>query len=63
MANAWTETRTREYAKYAMQTDFHSDPKVRINRVLVNFEEFYEAFGIKEGDGMYVAPEDRVSIW
>jgi len=24
---------------------------------------FYEAFDIKEGDGMYLAPEDRVRIW
>ena len=63
MANAWAETRTREYARYAMQTDFHSDPKVRINRVLVNFDEFYEAFGITENDGMYVSREDRLSIW
>ena len=63
MAKAWVNTRTREYAKYAMLTDFHSDPKVRINRVLVNYEEFYEAFGIEEGDGMYVPIEQRLTIW
>lgn len=63
MAKAWAETRTREYALYAMNTDFHSDSKVRINRVLVNFEEFYEAFGITEGDGMYVPLEERITIW
>lgn len=63
MANSWAETRLREYAKYAAKTDFHSDPKVRINRVLVNFDEFYEAFGIVPGDGMYVPKEERLSIW
>lgn len=63
MAKAWAETRTREYAIYTMKTDFHSDPKARINKVLVNFEEFYEAFDITEGDGMYVSPEERIKIW
>ena len=26
-------------------------------------KEFYETYGVKEGDGMYLAPEDRVVIW
>jgi putative endopeptidase len=28
-----------------------------------NIDAFYEAFGLKPGDGMYVAPADRVRIW
>ena len=27
------------------------------------FEEFYEAYDVKEGDGMYLAPEDRIALW
>ena len=27
------------------------------------FEEFYTTFDVKEGDGMYLAPEDRICIW
>ena len=27
------------------------------------FQEFYDTYGIKEGDGMYLAPEDRVAVW
>jgi predicted metalloendopeptidase len=30
---------------------------------LQNIDAFYTAFDIKEGDKMYVAPEDRVKIW
>ena len=27
------------------------------------FDEFCEAYDVKEGDGMYLAPEDRLLIW
>ena len=27
------------------------------------FQKFMDTFGVTEGDGMYLAPEDRVSIW
>jgi putative endopeptidase len=30
---------------------------------LSNMPEFYEAFDVKEGDKMYIKPEDRVKIW
>jgi putative endopeptidase len=26
-------------------------------------ESFFETFGIREGDKMYMAPEDRIAIW
>ena len=63
MANAWASTKTREYAKYAAGVDVHSDDKLRVNRVVVSCDEFYDAFGITEGDGMWVAPAERVKIW
>lgn len=63
MAGVWASTKTREYAKYAASTDVHSDDKLRVNRVIVNCEEFYKTFGITERDGMWVAPEERVKIW
>ncbi len=63
MAKAWASTRTREYADYASKIDVHSDEKLRVNRVVVNCEEFYKAFDIKEGDGMYVPENERVKIW
>lgn len=63
MANCWASTASREYYQYASQADVHSTDKLRVNRVVVNCDEFYEAFDIHEGDGMWVDPEDRVSIW
>ncbi|MCY0995827.1 peptidase M13 [Myxococcus sp. MISCRS1] len=44
-------------------TDPHSPPQYRVNGVLRNMTEFYEAFGVKEGDAAYLAPEKRVKIW
>ena len=63
MAKAWASTRTREYAQYAASVDLHCDEKLRVNRTVVNCEEFYKAFDIKTGDGMYVPEDERVKIW
>ena len=63
MAKAWASTRTREYAQYAASVDLHCDEKLRVNRTVVNCDEFYKAFDIKAGDGMYVPESERVKIW
>lgn len=63
MARAWASTKTREFAKYLSGMDVHSEDKLRVNRVVVNCDEFYTAFGITENDGMWVAPSGRVKIW
>lgn len=62
-AKMWKSTTTKEFAATLSTNDVHSANKVRVNRTIVNFPEFYETYGIKPGDGMFVAPEDRVSIW
>lgn len=43
--------------------DFHPMNYLRINVVLQHFDEFLNLYDIREGDGMYLAPEDRVNIW
>ncbi len=44
-------------------TDSHSPAEFRCNGVLRNLSEFYAAFGVKEGDKLWLAPEQRVRIW
>jgi len=44
-------------------SDPHSPAKYRVIGVVSNMPEFYEAFDVKEGDGLWRAPEDRVRIW
>lgn len=62
-ATIW-RTKTREDAlRTQIKTDPHSPGKVRAIQPLLNVDSFYEAFDIKEGDAMYLAPEDRVRIW
>ena len=36
---------------------------LRTNVTLQQFEKFYETFDIGPGDGMYLAPEDRIPVW
>lgn len=43
--------------------DVHAPNILRVNRVLSNFQEFIDTYGIQPGDGMYVPPEDRIMIW
>ena len=62
-AGEWASNMTPEYAYYSASYDVHPLDYLRVNVTVAQFEEFYEAFGIQEGDGMYIAPEDRVKIW
>ena len=41
----------------------HSPGQIRAFAPLRNVDAWYDAFGIKEGDALYVKPEDRVRIW
>ncbi len=46
-----------------IKTDPHSPGEFRANGTLRNQAGFYDAFGIKEGDKMYLKPQERVTIW
>ena len=48
---------------YNLATDEHAPVIVRVNATLSSCDKFYEAFDVKEGDGMYVSPEKRVKRW
>ena len=62
-AKVWSFTATKEYIAFLSKNDVHAAQKIRVNRTILNFQEFYDTYGIKPGDGMYVTPEDRVSLW
>ena len=59
----WQELESDIVGIAALQADEHSPAMIRVNAVLSSCEAFYETYDIKEGDGMYVAPENRVSRW
>ena len=62
-AQAWrSKYRDAELAR-RLATDSHSPPEFRCNGVLRNLPEFYAAFGVKEGDKLWLPPGRRVRIW
>jgi putative endopeptidase len=62
-AQTWRVKVRDEEIKRRLTIDPHSPPKFRVNGAAVNVDAFYTAFGLKEGDGMYLPPEKRVKIW
>ena len=61
-ADAWLTKDTLQMA-YIRINDVHPMLYLRINCTLQQFDEFLDFYGITEGDGMYLAPADRVIIW
>ena len=45
------------------EQDVHSSGRIRINSVVQHIDDWYELFGITEGDALYIAPENRITIW
>lgn len=62
-ATVWRTKMREEALRSRIKTDTHSPGMYRAYVPLQNIDAFYEAFDIKEGDSMYVAPKDRVQIW
>jgi len=62
-AQVWRTNIRDNEQKRRVEVDSHSPGRFRAIGPLVNFEPFYEAFGVKEGDAMWVAPEKRAKIW
>jgi predicted metalloendopeptidase len=55
----WREGLMRE----VVLTDPHSPSEFRANGVVSNMDEFYAAFGLKEGDKLWRPAAERVKIW
>ncbi|MGL1889518.1 MAG: M13 family peptidase [Reichenbachiella sp.] len=60
---AWRGKSREKALRMQVSTDPHSPRDFRVNGVLSNIPEFYEAFDVQPGDSLYLAPEDRVKIW
>ena len=64
---SWAQVWRTKYREDALRryiaSDVHSPGTIRAFGPLVNMPEFFDAFGIKEGDPMWRKPEDRAKIW
>ncbi len=62
-AQGWRGNMRAEYLKNMVQTNPHSPGNFRVNGPPSNMQEFYDAFGVKEGDKMYRPKSERAEIW
>lgn len=62
-AQVWANKYRDETLRTQIDTDSHSPSKFRANGSVRNVPEFYQAFGVKEGDALYLPAEQRVKIW
>ncbi len=58
----WRTKRRKELEQQFLATDPHSPPEFRAN-IVRNLDEFHEAFETQAGDGLWLAPQERVRIW
>ena len=64
---SWAQVWQRKYREDALiqrlASDPHSPSEFRVNGVVRNFDEWYEAFDVQPEDALYLSPEERVRIW
>ncbi|MCW6530380.1 M13 family metallopeptidase [Sphingomonas sp. MMSM20] len=62
-AQTYRENIRDEALRAALASDPHSPSTFRVNGVVRNIDAWYDAFGVKPGDRLYLDPVDRVRIW
>jgi len=62
-AQVWREKIRDEEAIMRIKSDPHSPGKFRGRLPLMNSDAFYKAFGVREGDKMYLPPAQRITLW
>lgn len=65
-ANLWRSSYSADFALYytvGPHQDVHAMERERVNGIVMNTDDWYELFGVKPTDKLYVAPEKRVKIW
>jgi predicted metalloendopeptidase len=62
-AQVWCRNYTEQNLAQRLKTDPHAPSEFRCNGVVRNIAAWYDAFGVKPGDALYLPPEQRVKIW
>lgn len=63
LAKVWRNKTEPHALERIVHTDTHPVSEFRVNGTLKNIDTFHEIFKTKKGDGMYLAPEERVKLW
>jgi len=62
-AQVWARNYRDDELRKRMLTDPHSPSEYRSNGIVRNMPQFGEAFGVKEGDKLYLPADRQVRIW
>lgn len=62
-AKHWARSLDKDTEVIYFKSDSHPLNYLRANICLQQFDQFYETYGVQEGDKMYLAPENRIAIW
>ena len=62
-AQLWTSIASEPFIRHRLDTDIHAPNQYRATAALQHVDGFYDAFGIKEGDPMWLSPEKRLKAW
>jgi predicted metalloendopeptidase len=62
-AQVWPRMYRDDELRKRLLTDPHSPSEYRVNGIVRNNKQFTEAFAVKEGDGLFRAPQEQVRIW
>ena len=62
-AQAWQQKGRDEEVIRLLAIDPHSPNEFRCNQIVRNIDAFYDTFGVTESDALWLAPEERVTIW
>jgi putative endopeptidase len=62
-AQVWRGKMREDRLRQQLVSDPHSPPQARVDVPARNLDAFYQAFGVKAGDKMFVDPAERVRLW
>lgn len=62
-ARDWRAQESTELVEFLLVNDVHAPAHLRTNGTVQQLPEFYDTFGVELGDNMYLAPENRLSVW
>jgi len=62
-AASWCEKSVASSILTQLEYDEHSPAVIRVNAILASIDEFYDTYDVTPEDGMYIAPENRISRW
>ena len=62
-AGVWASNITEAEIRNRTKSDPHSLGRWRVNGALPHIDAWYEAFGVKEGDKMFIPKQERLELW